>query len=103
MTRQRSNVYEQPNQTLETNCRLASPLKLGRQFECAVRPRSCVSDSSSVARGWCCFQTRGFSTHPAGLFCILDAGFLKRPAIGRPQTTDRGNEPRLSGSGLVRL
>jgi len=32
-----------PNQTLETNCRPASPLNAGRQFGRAVHARPCVS------------------------------------------------------------
>ena len=48
---------------------------------------------SSVARGWCRFQTRGFSTHPAGLFCILDARFSE--ASG-----DRSSLDDRSGRGV---
>ena len=38
-----------PNQTLETNCRPASPFEAKQQFECAVRARPCVFGGSRSA------------------------------------------------------
>jgi len=38
-----------PNQTLETNCRPASPLDAWQQFERAVHARPCVSGGSRSA------------------------------------------------------
>jgi hypothetical protein len=42
-------MMKSPNQTLETNCRPASPLNAVREFGRAVHAQSCVSGGSRSA------------------------------------------------------
>ena len=44
------NVPRGPNQTLETNCRPATPLDAGRQFGRATRARPCLSGDACAFR-----------------------------------------------------
>jgi hypothetical protein len=51
-TAPRRRVAASFNQTLETNCRTASPLDAGRQLERAVHARPYVSGGSRSAIRW---------------------------------------------------
>jgi hypothetical protein len=55
------------NQTLETNCRPASPLNAGRQFERAVRAQACVSGGSRSA--WRSPRLRTRLVHASRVAC----------------------------------
>lgn len=56
-----------PNQTLETNCRPASPLDAGRRFGLAVHARSCVSGGSRSAFRY----AANFMKHTAPMLLVI--------------------------------
>ena len=62
------DILTEPNQTLETNCRPASPLDAGRQFGRAVHAPTCVSGGSRSA-----LRSAELTRRHWALFCIRES------------------------------